>query len=151
MDTRLRRVVKLRLRSADETLNRRGAILIEDALRTASLPDADGSRLLVIRRLRLGRIRAGGPPSAIALRMEALCRELGELAVHASAPDAAAAPAVYFDDDLEPYTALAVRLAASEDTSAWFWPLAARGWRPGLPRDEAMRVMLAGALASSAG
>src|SRR5437868_10613653 len=123
MDSRLRRVVKLRLRSPDEALNRRGAILIEDALRTASLPDGDGSRLLVIRRLRLGRIRADAPPSMIALRLEAVCRELANSAVYAASPEAAESAAVYFDDELEPYIALAVRIAAGEDTSAWFWPL----------------------------
>ena len=55
MDNHLRRVRKLRLESTDEDANRRGAILIEDALRTASLPDGDGSRLLVVRK---GRDRA---------------------------------------------------------------------------------------------
>jgi hypothetical protein len=151
MDGQLRRVRKLRLRSAEEALNRRGAILIEDALRTASLPDGDGSRLLVVRRLPLGRIRASEPPSAIGLRIEARCRELAALAVPAESPEAAAAPAVLFDDDLEPYTALALRLARGEEVTAWFWPLAARGWTPAMPRHEAMLVMLAGALACSAG
>jgi hypothetical protein len=135
----------------EDALNRRGAILIEDALRTASLPDGDGSRLLVVRRLPLGRIRASEPPSAIALRIEARCRELGALAVPAQLPEAAEAPAVVFEDDLEPYTALALRLARGEEVSAWFWPLAARGWTPAMPRHEAMLVMLAGALACSAG
>jgi hypothetical protein len=151
MDNRLRRVSTLRLRSRDESLIRRGAILIEDALRTASLPDADGGRLWVVRKLALGRIRAGDPPSSIALRIEACFRESGAFAVHAESPHAAAADVVYFDDDVEPYTALALRIARGRPAVAWFWPLAARGWTPALSHDDSMRVLLAGALASSAG
>jgi hypothetical protein len=147
----MRRVQKLRLRSAEEALIRRGAILIEDALRTASLPGDDGPGLLVVRRLPLGRIRASEPPSAIALRIEARCRELGALGGTAPSPEAAEAPAGSFEDDLEPYTALALRLAKGEEVTAWFWPLAVRGWTPGMPRHEAMLVILAGALACSAG
>src|SRR5262249_50760148 len=89
--------------------------------------------------------------SAVALRIESRCRELGSLAVSASMPEAAQAPAVYFEDDLEPYVALALRLARAQDVSAWFWPVAVHGWTPGTSRDEAMRLMLAGALSSSAG
>lgn len=151
MDGYLRRVSTLRLHSRDESLNRRGAILIEDALSTASLPDADGGRLWIVRKLALGRIRADDPPSAVALRIEARFRESGAVAVHAASPQAAHADAVYFDDDLEPYAALALRVAQGQTPEAWFWPLAARGWNPGLTRDDAMRVLLAGALASSAG
>jgi hypothetical protein len=151
MDNRLRRVSKLRLRSRDESLIRRGAILIEDGLRTASLPDADGGRLWIVRKLSLGRIRAGDLPSSIALRIEARFRESGAFAVHAESPQAGAGEAVYFDDDVEPYVALALRIAQGRPPTAWFWPLAARGWAPAMSRDDSMRVLLAGALACSAG
>jgi hypothetical protein len=151
MNPQLRRVAKLRLRSSAEALNRRGAVLIEDALRTASLPDGDGARLLLIRKLPLGRIHASDPPSAVALRLEARARELGRLAVEATSPDAEHAPAVFFQDDAEAFTALAVRLALQQDTGAWFWPLAVPSWKPSMPRAEAMRAMLWGSLASSAG
>jgi hypothetical protein len=40
-----RHVRRLVLNAADEALIRRGAILVEDALRTASLPDVDGGRV----------------------------------------------------------------------------------------------------------
>src|SRR5579863_10193612 len=103
MDNRLRRVAQLRLRSRDESLIRRGAILVEDGLRTASLPEADGGRLWIVRKLALGRIRAGDPPSSVALRIEARFRESGARAAHAESPQAAVAGAVYFDDDVEPY------------------------------------------------
>src|SRR5262245_45703944 len=143
MDGPLRRVRRLRLRSIEEPLNRRGAILVEDALRTASFPDGGSSRLLLVRSLGLGRIRANDPPSAVALRIEARFRELDSSAVHAGSAAAASARAVYFHDDTEAYAALALRLARREDVSAWFWRLAIRTWSPALPLDQALRSMLA--------
>jgi hypothetical protein len=151
MNPRLRRVEKLRLRSTDEGLNRRGVILIEDALNTASLPDGDRARVLIIRKLSLGRIRATDAAASIAVRLEARCREVATFAVHAFSPEALAAPAVYFNDDAEPYTRLAIQIACALPVSAWFWPLAVPEWRPTMSRDESMRALLTGALTSSAG
>ena len=151
MGAGLRRVRRLRLRSANESLNRRGAILIEDALRTASLPDADASRMLIIRSLSLGAIRASDPPSSIAMRIEARCRQLGIRALHAGSATAVSADAVYFNDELEPYVTLALKIARGEQPSEWFWPMAIRSWSPALTCDEAMRAIMGGALASSAG
>ena len=61
----LRRVRTLRLAAAGEDLARRGAILVEDALRTASLPAVDGGRLLLVRTLPLGRVRATPPRAGL--------------------------------------------------------------------------------------
>jgi hypothetical protein len=151
MNPRLRRVEKLRLRSTDEALNRRGVILIEDALNTASLPDGDGARVLIIRKLSLGRIRATDAAASIAARIEAQCREVATFAVHAFSPDALDAPAVYFNDDVEPYTRLGIQIACELPVSAWFWPLAIPEWHPAMSRDESMRALLTGAFASSGG
>jgi hypothetical protein len=151
MNPRLRRVDKLRLRSTDEALNRRGVILIEDALNTASLPDGDGARVLVIRKLSLGRIRATDATASIAARIEARYREVATFAVYACSPGALTAPAVYFNDDVEPYIRLAIQIACDLPVSAWFWPLAIPEWDPTMSRDESMRVLLTGALASSGG
>lgn len=144
-----RRVAHLRLRSSDEALNRRGAILIEDALRTASLPDG-GSRVLVIRKLSLGRIRASSAPSSISLRIEEAFARVAASAVHALSGEAAMATAVYFEHELEALTILAVRAALGLALDEWFWPLAVKGWKPGMTRDETMRTALAGALSSTA-
>jgi hypothetical protein len=143
-ESQLRRVRHLHLHSTHETLNRRGAILLEDALRTASLPDAHGSRLLLVRRLSLDRFRANAAPASLALLIEQRVSECGAKAVSAQDPSAPLASAVYFQDAVEPYINLAVRLAKQESIDAWFWPLAVRGWNPGTPRDEAFRVLLAG-------
>jgi hypothetical protein len=142
--SQLRRVHRLHLRSSHETLNRRGAILLEDALRTASLPDGGGSRLLLVRLLSLGRFRASIAPASLALLIEQRVRECCARAVSAQDPSAPMASAVYFRDEVEPYVSLAVRLAKQGSVDAWFWPLAARGWNPGMSRDDALLVLLAG-------
>ena len=141
-----RRVRKVRLTGPDETLIRRGAILLEDAFRTASLPHAAAGRLLVFRSLALGAIRSSASSATIAVTIERRVWELAGSAVRAEDPAAPHRPVVWFRDETEPFIALAVRLAAQQPTDAWFWPLAVSAWKPALPRDEALRAVLFGVL-----
>lgn len=146
-----RRVRTLRLAAPEERWIGRGALLVEDALRTASLPWADAGRLLLVRAVDLGTIPAGAAPATVALALERRLRELSLQAVHAAHPDAPRAAAVWFRDAAEAHARLAVKLARGEEAAAWFWPLAVPAWRPGTPRPEALRALLAGALETSAG
>jgi hypothetical protein len=144
-----RRVRHLRLTASDEALVRRGALLLEDALRTASLPGGDDGRLIVVRSLALGTIDSRGSSASVALALEQSWRRLAASAVHAEDSAAPHQPAVYFRDRAEALTLLAVRLASGRDTGAWFWPLAVPGWRPGIPAGDAFRLVLAAALDGS--
>ncbi|MCI0744225.1 MAG: hypothetical protein L0Y58_02365 [Verrucomicrobia subdivision 3 bacterium] len=146
-----RHVRTLRLKASSEDLVRRGAILLEDALHTATLPDAGPGRLLIIRSLDFGVIRSDQSPSSIALRIEEILRHLGSLAVHAEAAGAASRPAVYFRNSLEAIILLARRSARQEDTGQWFWPLAVKAWRREMPRHEALRTLLGEALRTELG
>lgn len=145
-----RRIRTLHLRAPSETLVRRGAILLEDALHTASLPEAVG-RLLVIRSLNAGTIRGHQSPATLALQLEQEFRRLSATAVHAESTGAEAHPAVYFHDQLEACVSLARRLARQESTAAWFWPLAVKSWRREMSRDDALRALLIGALQTESG
>src|SRR5512137_1184986 len=107
-----RRVRHLRLTAPDEALVRRGALLLEDALRTASLPGGDDGRLIVVRSLALGTIDSRGSSASVALALEQSWRRLAAWAVHAEDPAAPHQPAVYFRDRAEALTLLAVRLAS---------------------------------------
>jgi hypothetical protein len=137
-----RRVKKLRLRSHREDALRHGAVLLEDALRTASLPAADGSRLLIIRRLSLGAFPATASSMSVSLMVEERLRLLSASAVHAEDPQAPAAPAVFFHDDVEPAISLALKIARGHETSAWFWKPALPGWQPDSPARENLRWLL---------
>jgi hypothetical protein len=117
-----RRVQRLRLRAPDDTLAGRGVRLIEDALRTASMPDA-GAGMLLFRRLTLGRFGADVAPQTLSLALERRIAALRALAIHASAVGAAQAPAVWFRDALDAHTLLALRIAEGEPAHEWFWPL----------------------------
>ena len=64
-----RTVRHLRLRGPSEEVVRRTVTVLEDAVRTASLPDA-GGRILLMRRLALGRIDPRARPSTVALQLE---------------------------------------------------------------------------------
>jgi hypothetical protein len=121
-----RTIRQLNLRVGREADVRNMPTRFEDALRTASLPDANG-RLVFVRRLDLGRIR--GDSSSIRLSRllaEAFEREHPQC-LHAMAEHADTAPAVWFRDALQAHTLLALRLAAGHHCHAWFWRIAVPG------------------------
>jgi hypothetical protein len=132
-------VRRLRLRAESESAVHRGALLLEDAMRTASLPDA-GGRIVLVRRLRLGRIDPRAPPQTIALALERGVARVRPEVVYADS-DAPRAPAVWFRDALDAHTRLALRVAAGEPVEAWYWPLAVRAWRPRTPVAEGLRAI----------
>jgi hypothetical protein len=146
-----RRVRRVRLAAPHPDLVRRGAVLLEDALHTASIPGGDGGRLVLVRRLDVGRIHPRAAPSTLALAIERRLREVELTAVHAEDPSAPAAPAVFFRDGAEACALLAVRLAAGAPVDAWFWPSAVPGWRAGMDAGEGIRLALRAAAASAQG
>ncbi|WP_437310853.1 hypothetical protein [Sorangium sp. So ce388] len=146
-----RRVRTVRLTAESDALVRRGAILLEDALRTASLAQGVGPRLLLVRSLPVGVIRADRSPAELALALERRVAQLLRWAVYAGDPAAETAPVVYFHDDAEPCVALAARAASGRSVAAWFWRLAVPGHRPDAPRDDTLRTALERAGETSAG
>jgi hypothetical protein len=146
-----RRVRTLRLRAPDQPRARRGAILVEDALRTATIAGAAGARVLVIRRLDLGAISSAGSPASVALALERQVQRVAAQAVHGESPGAGMAPAVFFRDEVEPLTALARRVALGRPPSEWFWPLVVSGWSRNLSTGETVLVLLRRVLETPAG
>lgn len=147
----LRRVKTLRLSAPTDSSLRRGQILTEDALRTASLPGAIGGRVLIVRSLKLGIIRSSQSAASVALAIERSLYNLGSQLVHAEDPSASLSPIVYFRDEVEPYVCLALRLARGHSATEWFWPLAVPFWRPVMASDEALRSLLGATLQTQAG
>lgn len=124
-----RTVRHLRLRAGSEASVRRAAVKLEDALRCASLPDA-GARVLLVRRLDLGRIAAGASSQTLSLLIEQRVAALGGAWVHGAYAAAESAGYVYFRDPLEAQCELALRLAEGKPSTAWYWPLAVPGFAP---------------------
>jgi len=145
-----RRVRSVRLRATSRALVQRGAVLLEDALRTASMPDPGRGRVLFIRSLALGVIRPNLSSSSLALALERKVQALARDAVHAEEEGAPAADAVYFPDAVRALVALAVRLGERKPLRGWFWPLVVpEAW--GKPLDEALRAVLAAAIETEPG
>ena len=136
-----RQVQRLHLRAPDDTLAGRGVRLIEDALRTASLPDA-GAGMLLFRRLALGRFGADVAPQTLSLALERRVAALRGLAVHAAAPGAAQSPAVWFRDALEAHSLLALRIAEGEPAHEWFWPLVVPELQPAGGAAQRLRAVV---------
>ena len=112
-----------------EALARRGRLLLEDALRTASLP-GQGGALVLVRRLRLPAFRACATPQSVAIVLEAHCRNLAPLAVSGRVSDEVleTAGALRFHDVSHACRELTDRLLGGERPRAWCWSLALRSW-----------------------
>lgn len=140
MSVPARMVRHLRLRAPSETAVRRTARTLEDALRTATLPDS-GGRMLFVRRLALGRLAIDTPVTGVALALEGAMTRVGVEWRHGDSAGAAAAGAVWFRDPLEAHVALARRVLAGASPAAWYWPLAVPAWDRGLTRGEGVRAI----------
>lgn len=140
-----RRIRTARLRGESEPLIGRGARLLEDALRTASLAGPDRERVLLIRSLSLGVLRPEKSPVLVARQLERRVAECARHAVHGGDPRAADAPAVFFHDRLDAVVVLIQRLAqgsSGDGGRAWFWRAAIPGWQPGATPVQAGRLLL---------
>lgn len=101
----------------------------EDALHLAA---PDEARLVILRRLDLGRLPAGAGVEAWSARAAAQLAEQRSRAVHGGQPGAEAADAVWFRSIDEARRLLLLLLASGRPASAWFWRLAVPDWR-GVP------------------
>jgi hypothetical protein len=125
-----RRVRRVRLRAPADALVRRGATLLEDAMRTASF-EATAGEIVVVRRFDVGRIDPAESPGALSLRIERRLRALRRRVVAADAAEGPAgaaallaADAVVFRDAVEPLVHVVERLAAARMPLPWFLRLA---------------------------
>ncbi|HRI13143.1 MAG TPA: hypothetical protein PLX89_09060 [Verrucomicrobiota bacterium] len=141
-----RRVRHLSLRAATSEAATRAAVTIEDALRTASWPAADSGRLVLIRRLNLGRIPHGASSASVALHLERRCRDVSVELIADAAVDRRMAGAVVFAGRAEALALLAERVARGQSADEWFWPLAVPGWQPTLSGGAAWRVLVDAAM-----
>ncbi len=123
---------------------------VTDALNTASLPSAEDNRLVLIRRLNLGRIPADVSASGVALRVEEACRRASLTAI----PFEVAGPsstAVVFANATAAILALAHRVVRNQAAAEWFWRAAIPEWQPGATSNAAWRCLWhAAALAENA-
>lgn len=99
---------------------------LEDALRCASLPDA-GERLLLVRRLHLGRLPADLSSQSLSLLIEQRVQAAGGSWVHGEHRSAAESPTVFFASRLQAAQAAVRRRAEGHSLTAWFWRAALRG------------------------
>ena len=137
-----RRVRHLHIRASAEDEARRAAILLGDALHTATMPFSGQGKMLVVRRLALGRIAAQGSAATLALQVERAMREVAVSAVPFDLPAARHANAVIFSSRAEALAMLARRHARGVVADEWFWPTVVKAWSAGLSRGERWCALL---------
>ena len=133
-------VYRLRVAAATEPAARRFVATLEDALRCATLP-GDDRRVVVVRRLALGRVAHDAGAQALSLLIEQRLAR-GEIAwAAADSPPDARGDAVGFSGALEARAQLARMLVRGEPCDAWYWPLAVREYRRDqVPHDALLRI-----------
>jgi len=132
-----RHVRKLRLTCGHEDDARHGRVLLDDALRTASL--GDETRLILVRRLDLGHLSLRASSTHWSRRVEEAFRHARPVAVRFDSNEAAQANAVFFANQHEPWLTLAERVATGQRCHEWFWRAAVPQWTPSLPVEETLR------------
>jgi hypothetical protein len=139
-------VRRLRVAAASEPAARRFVTTLEDALRCATLP-GDDRRVVVVRRLALGRVAHDAGTQRLSLLIEQRLAR-GEIAwAEAHEPPDAGADAVGFAGALQARVHLARRLVAAAPCDAWYWPLAIPEYRRDLAPREALRRLAQGVAA----
>lgn len=119
-----RTVQRLYLRAPSAQAAVRAVHRLEDALRCASLPDA-GERVLLVRRLHLGRLPEGLSSQSLSLLIEQRVAAVGGEWVHGDDEARAAhSDTVFFACRLQAAQAALRRRARGESLLAWHWPLA---------------------------
>jgi hypothetical protein len=146
-----RRVKTLRLRAPSDQLVRRGAVLLEDALRIATVPRSSPGHILIVKTLKVGRIDTRQSSATVALTLENALRGESIAALYGGEEAAPEAQAVFFHDEVDPFICLAVRVARGKTAGAWFWPLALH-WKPeSLSQSGLLRRLLFGAARTTPG
>ena len=137
------RVQRLTLRAAQRGEVARAAHLVEDALRTVSVPPLRPGEIWVVRRLDLGAIGLGMPPQALALRMTETLRHVRARALRYDHPSAASVDAVWLPERGEARAALIARLLRGGAAREWFWRGAVPDWNPSWAHAHAVAQLLA--------
>lgn len=128
MPSAQRTVRHLRLAAASAADARAVLPKLEDALRCASLP-GDDQRLIIVRKLNLGRIAPSMTPQSLSRLIEARVSSAAWQQVHGDAAAAEYAEVVYFRHEHEARQILARRLLRGESLAAWYWPRAVPEYR----------------------
>ncbi len=116
-----RRIRNLKLygRNNDDLLKAR--YLLEEAFRTASLPGLPPNAMVLVRRLDLGKIRAGVSVVQVADTISETVRALAAQAVCIDQQPANDASVVWLSDALQPYRVLLQRLLDGKLADEWYW------------------------------
>lgn len=133
-------VQRLHLRAGSESAVRRALPALEDAFRTAMLPDA-GARLVFVRRLSLGALPRGASAQSLSLLLASRFTEAGQGLVHAADAPPDTDLAVWFRDSLQAHELAALQVAAGRFLTAWFWPLAVPALAGATTHDDRLRAI----------
>jgi hypothetical protein len=111
-----------RLRLGAHAPRNRLVFTIEESLRLCTLPGEDEGRIYYFRRLHVTGLPEDGDRRAWLSAFQEAMQEQASQAIHGLHPEAAAADAVYFNNEQEACESLLMLLTARRAPAAWYWP-----------------------------
>lgn len=137
-----RHIHRLSLCAPTAELAQHSAVLLSDALHTASMPVAEQGRLVIIRRLNLGKIDPHVSSASLALQIEKIASSAMLNVVSANSPQATNATAVSFNDYTEALILLIRRIAVHQAIREWYWYLLFPELKNGYSRSSLWQILL---------
>ena len=137
-----RHVRRLKVRSQESVAIPRITTLLEDAIRTASLPNIPANGVVCIRRLDLGRISTSTHSHFLSRRLDQLIRNLPFTHITTEQPEQDDAVAVWFADAIEPYRLLSELKVKGQTPRAWYWSIAVPHWLPSMSTSDSVLLCL---------
>ncbi|MDZ7754069.1 MAG: hypothetical protein U5S82_21120 [Gammaproteobacteria bacterium] len=116
-----RRVRKLTLRGGGHVQLLQARYVVEEALRTASLPGVPLHADVLVRHLDLGTLHPNLPFTVLAHKITALLRHLAAAAVCVDEQSSPDAEVVWFSDPVQVYVTLLTRLLDGKAVNEWYW------------------------------
>ncbi len=116
-----RRIRRLKLTAPGQSELQQARYVLEEAFRTATMPDVPPQAEVVMRRLDLGKLPLNLASNRLSGKISSLVRELLTGAVCADEHSCPSADAVWFSDPLQPYRSLLRRLLDGGTAREWYW------------------------------
>ncbi|HEY2383489.1 MAG TPA: hypothetical protein VGK48_20135 [Terriglobia bacterium] len=117
-----RYVQRGRLRLGAHAPRNKLAFIVEESLRLCTLAGEDEGRVYYFRRLRVTELPEDGDRGAWLSAFQHAMEEQASQAIHGLHPRAAAADAVYFNNEQEACESLLMLYAVRRPAAAWYWP-----------------------------
>lgn len=137
------RIRKLRIRGDTDEIINAGLVALQDAFNMASFPGLPPGRLLLLRRMDLGKILQGVSSIALSKLIEDKIQTISAQMVCVDMEEHPDESIIWFSDKIQPVLSLIDVYLQNKQPSAWYWKVIFPSWKPGMGLAGACHMILA--------